>query len=116
MNHSLALLLFSACTAIAQTAAPSAQSAAPFAEAEHAIAEGIPQVAIVKLEAALNANGFHAQALSGDVPQQKRLRFLRDFHNGDLAVLIGTDVASRGLHVPGVSQVFNYDFPQDPED
>jgi ATP-dependent RNA helicase RhlB len=69
-----------------------------------------------RLEALLRANGFHAQALSGDVPQQKRLRFLRDFHNGDLAVLIATDVASRGLHIPDVSHVFNYDLPQDAAD
>src|SRR5689334_24161842 len=41
---------------------------------------------------------------------------LKDFQAGKLAVLIGTDVASRGLHVPGVSHVFNYDLPQDPED
>jgi ATP-dependent RNA helicase RhlB len=69
-----------------------------------------------RLESILNANGFHAQALSGDVPQQKRLRFLRDFHNGDLAVLIATDVASRGLHIPDVSHVFNFDLPQDSAD
>jgi len=69
-----------------------------------------------RLESTLNANGFHAQALSGDVPQQKRLRFLRDFHNGDLAVLIATDVASRGLHIPDVSHVFNFDLPQDAAD
>jgi len=69
-----------------------------------------------RLESVLNANGFHAQALSGDVPQQKRLRFLRDFHNGDLAVLIATDVASRGLHIPDVSHVFNFDLPQDAAD
>ena len=50
------------------------------------------------------------------MPQRKRLRMLRDFHSGDLAVLIGTDVASRGLHIPDVSHVFNYDLPQDPED
>jgi ATP-dependent RNA helicase RhlB len=41
---------------------------------------------------------------------------LRDFHEGTLAVLIGTDVASRGLHIPDVSHVFNYDLPEDPED
>src|SRR5580658_973926 len=69
-----------------------------------------------RLEAVLNANGFNAQAISGDVPQPKRLRFLRDFHNGDLAVLIATDVASRGLHIPDVSHVFNYDLPQDAPD
>src|SRR6201992_4398085 len=69
-----------------------------------------------RLESTLKANGFHAQALSGDVPQNKRLKFLRDFHNGDLAVLIATDVASRGLHIPDVSHVFNFDLPNDAED
>jgi len=69
-----------------------------------------------RLESVLRANGFHAQALSGDVPQGKRLRFLRDFHEGTLAVLIATDVASRGLHIPEVSHVFNFDLPQDPAD
>src|SRR5689334_1762243 len=69
-----------------------------------------------RLESTLKANGFHAKALSGDVPQNKRLKFLRDFHNGDLAVLIATDVASRGLHIPDVSHVFNFDLPQDAAD
>jgi ATP-dependent RNA helicase RhlB len=69
-----------------------------------------------RLESTLRANGLHAQALSGDVPQNKRLKFLRDFHNGDLAVLIATDVASRGLHIPDVSHVFNFDLPQDAPD
>ena len=50
------------------------------------------------------------------MPQNKRLRFLRDFHDGKLAVLIATDVASRGLHIPDVSHVFNFDLPQDPPD
>jgi ATP-dependent RNA helicase RhlB len=69
-----------------------------------------------RLESVLKANGFHAQALSGDVPQAKRLKFLRNFHDGELAVLIATDVASRGLHIPDVSHVFNFDLPQDPAD
>jgi ATP-dependent RNA helicase RhlB len=69
-----------------------------------------------RLESVLKANGFHAQALSGDVPQAKRLKFLRAFHDGELAVLIATDVASRGLHIPDVSHVFNFDLPQDPPD
>jgi ATP-dependent RNA helicase RhlB len=68
------------------------------------------------LERTLTANGFVAQALSGDVPQNKRLKMMRDFHNGDVAVLIATDVASRGLHIPDVSHVFNFDLPNDPED
>jgi ATP-dependent RNA helicase RhlB len=69
-----------------------------------------------RLEASLRANGFAAQALSGDVPQNKRLRFLRQFHEGELAVLIATDVASRGLHIPDVSHIFNFDLPQDAPD
>jgi ATP-dependent RNA helicase RhlB len=69
-----------------------------------------------EIEGLLRANGINAEAISGDVPQRKRLRMLRDFHEGTLAVLIGTDVASRGLHIPDVSHVFNYDLPQDPED
>jgi ATP-dependent RNA helicase RhlB len=69
-----------------------------------------------RLSEQLNGNGIVAEALSGDVPQRKRLRMLKDFQAGKLPVLIGTDVASRGLHVPGVSHVFNYDLPQDPED
>jgi ATP-dependent RNA helicase RhlB len=69
-----------------------------------------------RLEALLRANGIDALAMSGDVPQSKRLRMLRDFHEGRLPVLIATDVAARGLHIPDVSHVFNYDLPQDPED
>ena len=69
-----------------------------------------------RLEHVLRANGFHAQAISGDVPQKKRLQFLRQFHDGDLTVLIATDVASRGLHIPEVSHVFNFDLPQDAAD
>ncbi|HEX5421770.1 MAG TPA: DEAD/DEAH box helicase [Gammaproteobacteria bacterium] len=64
----------------------------------------------------LEGNGIQAGALSGDVPQRKRLKMLKDFQAGLLPVLIATDVASRGLHVPDVSHVFNYDLPQDPED
>jgi len=69
-----------------------------------------------RLEAFLNANGIQAQAISGDVPQKKRLAMLLQFQKGDLPVLIGTDVASRGLHIPGVTHVINYDLPQDRED
>ena len=66
-----------------------------------------------RLEEVLRANHINAQALSGDVPQNKRLKYMKDFHSGQLAVLIATDVASRGLHIPDVSHVFNYDLPQD---
>ena len=69
-----------------------------------------------RVQAYLQANGIDAQAISGDVPQKKRLRMLMDFQSGDLPVLIGTDVASRGLHIPDVQYVINYDLPQDSED
>ena len=69
-----------------------------------------------RVQAYLRANRIDAQAISGDVPQKKRLRMLMDFQSGDLPVLIGTDVASRGLHIPDVQYVINYDLPQDAED
>ncbi len=69
-----------------------------------------------RVEACLEANGVHAKAISGDVPQKKRLRMLMQFQSGELQVLIGTDVASRGLHIPDVRYVINYDLPQDAED
>lgn len=64
----------------------------------------------------LEGNGFEAAVLSGDVPQNKRERLLKDFSEGRLAVLVATDVAARGLHIPDVSHVFNFDLPQDAED
>ncbi|MFM1887222.1 MAG: hypothetical protein RL026_2379 [Pseudomonadota bacterium] len=66
-----------------------------------------------RLEDVLRANQINAQAVSGDVPQNKRLRYLKEFHSGELKVLIATDVASRGLHIPDVSHVYNFDLPQD---
>ena len=69
-----------------------------------------------RVEATLEANGVQAKAISGDVPQKKRQRLLLDFQSGDLQVLIGTDVASRGLHIPDVQYVINYDLPGDSED
>ena len=69
-----------------------------------------------RVEDFLGANGIDAKAISGDVPQTKRMSMLKRFVNGELAVLIGTDVASRGLHIPGVRCVINYDLPQDRED
>jgi ATP-dependent RNA helicase RhlB len=64
----------------------------------------------------LRANGFEAEVISGDVPQAKRERLLRDFQTGQLPILVATDVAARGLHIPDVSHVFNFDLPQDRED
>ena len=64
----------------------------------------------------LSANEVSNAALSGDVPQRKRESLLERFKNGKYQVLVATDVAARGLHIPQVSQVFNYDLPQDAED
>ena len=54
--------------------------------------------------------------LSGEVPQNKRIKTLEDFRNGRVRVLVATDVAARGLHVEGISHVINFTLPQDPED
>jgi len=64
----------------------------------------------------LRGNGFSTAVLSGDVPQKKRERLLQEFKAGDIALLVATDVAARGLHIPDVSHVINFDLPQDPED
>jgi len=64
----------------------------------------------------LSVNGFKAEVISGDIPQKKRMRILADFKEGRINYLVGTDVASRGLHVDDVTHVVNYDLPQDAED
>jgi ATP-dependent RNA helicase RhlB len=64
----------------------------------------------------LRRHGFSARGLTGNVVQTKRLRVLDEFRDGTLPILIATDVASRGLHIEGVSHVINYDLPQDTED
>lgn len=69
-----------------------------------------------KVEAWLNANDFKCALLSGDVPQKKRERLLGDFKEGKRNILIATDVAARGLHIPDVNLVVNFDLPNDAED
>jgi ATP-dependent RNA helicase RhlB len=69
-----------------------------------------------ELDATLNANGYKTAALSGDVPQEKRQKLLNSFQDKEIDLLIATDVAARGLHIPDVSHVINYDLPQDVED
>ncbi len=64
----------------------------------------------------LRRHGFVARGLTGNVVQTKRLKVLDDFRDGNLPILVATDVASRGLHIDGVSHVINYDLPQDSED
>ncbi|MBT3196135.1 MAG: RNA helicase, partial [Gammaproteobacteria bacterium] len=64
----------------------------------------------------LEGNGFPSAVLSGDVPQKKRQQLLEKFQKGEIPVLVATDVAARGLHIPEVSHIFNYDLPQEQED
>jgi len=64
----------------------------------------------------LEGNGYHCGLLTGDVPQKKRLALLNQFKRGELPILVATDVAARGLHIPDVSHVINFDLPQDAED
>ncbi len=64
----------------------------------------------------LNANGHKTRAITGDIPQPKRLKILKEFKEGSLPIMVATDVASRGLHIEGVTHVINYDLPQDSED
>jgi ATP-dependent RNA helicase RhlB len=68
------------------------------------------------LSGRLQQNNFKVAVLSGDIPQNRRLRILDDFKVGKLNFLVATDVASRGLHIEGVTHVVNYDLPQDAED
>lgn len=64
----------------------------------------------------LEGNGYKSALLSGDVPQKKRQSLLKKFHDGEFNTLVATDVAARGLHIPEVSHVFNFDLPQTGED
>jgi ATP-dependent RNA helicase RhlB len=64
----------------------------------------------------LQGNDINAGLLTGDVQQKKRMRLLDELKQGKIDVLIATDVAARGLHINGVTHVFNYDLPDDAED
>ena len=63
----------------------------------------------------LQANGYRAKFLSGDLAQSERLKIIEDFMAGRFPILVATDVASRGLHIDDLEMVINYDVPQDSE-
>jgi superfamily II DNA/RNA helicase len=63
----------------------------------------------------LKRHGLAASALHGDMPQPVRMETLDAFKKGDIAILVASDVAGRGLDITGLSHVFNYDVPEDPE-
>ena len=74
------------------------------------------KVWVERVARALERAGFRVGVLSGDVPQKKRETLLARFQKGQLDILVATDVAARGLHIDGVSHVYNYDLPFDAED
>jgi len=71
---------------------------------------------VERVARALERAGYRVGVLSGDVPQKKRESLLNKFQKGQLEILVATDVAARGLHIDGVSHVYNYDLPFDAED
>ncbi len=64
----------------------------------------------------LEGNQYHASVLSGDVPQLKRQTLFKEFSEGRLPILVATDLAARGLHIPDVSHIINFDLPRNAED
>ncbi|SEF76464.1 ATP-dependent RNA helicase RhlB [Marinobacterium lutimaris] len=64
----------------------------------------------------LRKDGLRAALMSGEIPQNKRLKTLEDFRSGKIQVLVATDVAGRGIHIDGVTHVINYQLPDDADD
>ncbi|UAC48480.1 DEAD/DEAH box helicase [Bacillus aquiflavi] len=82
---------------------------------ELAIVFGRTKRRVDELAEALNLRGYMAEGIHGDLSQAKRLSVLRKFKEGTIDVLVATDVAARGLDISGVTHVYNFDIPQDPE-
>ncbi|MCL2766319.1 MAG: DEAD/DEAH box helicase [Peptococcaceae bacterium] len=82
---------------------------------ERAIVFGRTKRRVDELFEALNKRGFTAEALHGDLTQSKRDYVMRRFREGTIDLLVATDVAARGLDISGVTHIYNFDIPQDPE-
>lgn len=82
---------------------------------ELAIVFGRTKRRVDELSEALNLRGYMAEGIHGDLSQAKRLSVLKKFKEGNIDVLVATDVAARGLDISGVTHVYNFDIPQDPE-
>ncbi len=82
---------------------------------ELAIVFGRTKRRVDELAEALNLRGYTAEGIHGDLTQAKRMSVLRKFKEGSIDVLVATDVAARGLDISGVTHVYNFDIPQDPE-
>lgn len=68
-----------------------------------------------ELSRGLIARGYNAAGIHGDLSQERRTKIMRKFKQGDLDILVATDVAARGLDISGVTHVYNYDIPSDPD-
>ncbi|WP_458415011.1 DEAD/DEAH box helicase [Schinkia sp. CFF1] len=82
---------------------------------ELAIVFGRTKRRVDELSEALNTRGYAAEGIHGDLTQAKRSSVLKKFKAGTIEVLVATDVAARGLDISGVTHVYNFDIPQDPE-
>ncbi|MGV0005964.1 MAG: DEAD/DEAH box helicase [Candidatus Porifericomitaceae bacterium WSBS_2022_MAG_OTU9] len=69
-----------------------------------------------RLRRLLQHQGYNCSMLTGDIPQRKRMNLFTELTSGNVDMMVATDLAARGLHVPGVSHVFNYDLPGRAED
>ena len=68
-----------------------------------------------ELSKGLVARGYNAAGIHGDLTQDRRSKIMKKFKKGDLDILVATDVAARGLDISGVTHVYNYDIPSDPD-
>lgn len=82
---------------------------------ELAIIFGRTKRRVDEISEALNKRGYSAEGIHGDLTQAKRDSVLRHFKEGVTEILVATDVAARGLDISGVTHVYNFDIPQDPE-
>ncbi|WOV87096.1 DEAD/DEAH box helicase [Sporosarcina oncorhynchi] len=82
---------------------------------ELAIIFGRTKRRVDELSHALNIRGYLAEGIHGDLTQAKRMSVLRQFKENKIDILVATDVAARGLDISGVTHVYNFDIPQDPE-
>ena len=82
---------------------------------ELAIVFGRTKRRVDEVTEALKKRGYMAEGIHGDLSQQKRDSVIRQFREGTIDILVATDVAARGLDISGVTHVYNYDLPQDPE-
>ncbi|WP_110687455.1 DEAD/DEAH box helicase [Salinicola aestuarinus] len=83
---------------------------------ERVIVFGNRRDLVRELDQLLREAGISVAMLSGDVPQNQRISTLEKFRDGEIQVLVATDVAGRGIHIEDVSHVVNFTLPEDPED